>query len=151
MNINSEPTVHQSGTICGDRAVNAAIGSEQVAAMTHDVRRSLKVVRDRRSGRIDVLPASDTCTSEAELIGVEPPLYPEWLGDQTFLDTHGLRFPYVAGAMARGIATTQMVISVAQAGMLGFLGSAGLPVAKGPEAIDSIQAGCAAVNLGVSI
>ena len=34
-----------------------------------------------------------------------PPLYPEWLGGRSFTEAHGLRFPYVAGAMANGIAT----------------------------------------------
>src|SRR4051812_22239227 len=32
-----------------------------------------------------------------------PALYPEWLGDRTFLHVHQVRFPYVGGEMARGI------------------------------------------------
>ncbi len=69
-----------------------------------------------------------------------PPIYPEWLGDRAFTAAHAIRFPYVVGEMARGIATPQMVIAAAQAGCLGFYGSAGLPrddIRKGVETIMS--------------
>lgn len=69
-----------------------------------------------------------------------PALYPEWLGDRGFLDAHGLRFPYVVGEMARGIATSDMTIAAGRAGMLGFFGSAGLPPADVERAIDRISA-----------
>ncbi len=69
-----------------------------------------------------------------------PALFPEWLGDRSFLEVHGVRFPYVAGAMANGIATTQMVIAMARAGMLGFFGSAGLPIERVEKALDEIEA-----------
>ncbi|MEZ5954510.1 MAG: PfaD family polyunsaturated fatty acid/polyketide biosynthesis protein [Hyphomonas sp.] len=56
-----------------------------------------------------------------------PPIYPEWLGDRAFAATHGARFNYVVGEMARGIATPQMVVAAVRAGCVGFYGSAGLP------------------------
>ncbi|MEM6948159.1 MAG: 2-nitropropane dioxygenase, partial [Pseudomonadota bacterium] len=55
-----------------------------------------------------------------------PALYPEWLGDRTFSETHGSRFNYVVGEMARGIATPAMVVAAVNAGCVGFYGSAGL-------------------------
>lgn len=61
-----------------------------------------------------------------------PSVYPEWLGDQSFSDTHGSRFNYVVGEMARGIATPEMVVAAVNAGCVGFYGSAGLP----PEQIE---------------
>ncbi|WP_245871062.1 PfaD family polyunsaturated fatty acid/polyketide biosynthesis protein [Asanoa hainanensis] len=61
-----------------------------------------------------------------ELLGTLPPLYPEWLGDRSFNRTHGVRFPYVAGEMANGIATVDSVVAMAEARMLGFFGAAGL-------------------------
>ncbi len=66
----------------------------------------------------------------ARVLGVLPPLYPEWLGDRSFGATHGVRFPYIAGEMATGIATTELVTAMARAGMLGFFGSGGLPAAR---------------------
>ncbi|MEM9696388.1 MAG: 2-nitropropane dioxygenase, partial [Myxococcota bacterium] len=70
--------------------------------------------------------------------GVLPPLYPEWLGCRSFLDVHRTRFAYVAGAMANGIATVELVVAMAEAGMLGFFGSAGLSLARVEAAIDQL-------------
>lgn len=75
------------------------------------------------------------------LVGVLPPLYPEWLGDRTFLTAHGCRFPYVVGEMARGIASAEMVVEAARGGLMAFFGSAGLSIDEVDEAITSIQAG----------
>jgi PfaD family protein len=69
-----------------------------------------------------------------------PPLYPEWLGCRSFGEVHGVRFPYVSGAMANGIATTRIVIAMAQAGFLGFFGAAGLPRHRVEAAVDELQA-----------
>ncbi len=60
------------------------------------------------------------------VVGVLPPLYPEWLGDRRFTARHGVRFPYVVGAMANGITTTRMVRAAHAAGVLSFFGAAGL-------------------------
>jgi trans-AT polyketide synthase/acyltransferase/oxidoreductase domain-containing protein len=72
------------------------------------------------------------------LIGMLPALYPEWLGDRAFAEVHGCRFPYVVGEMARGIATAEMVIAAAQAGLMTFFGSAGLRVQTIAENVDRI-------------
>ncbi|WP_405163035.1 PfaD family polyunsaturated fatty acid/polyketide biosynthesis protein [Nocardia sp. NBC_01499] len=69
------------------------------------------------------------------VLGLLPPLYPEQLGDSTFGATHGVRFPYVSGEMANGIATTAMVIAMARADMLGFFGAAGLAPATVAAAV----------------
>ncbi len=79
-------------------------------------------------------------TGALKLLGVLPPLYPEWLGDRSFTETHGVRFPYVVGEMANGIATAEMVIAAAHHGCLGFFGAAGLPPARIEQAIDTIEA-----------
>jgi trans-AT polyketide synthase/acyltransferase/oxidoreductase domain-containing protein len=55
-----------------------------------------------------------------------PPVYPEWLGASEFLETHGVRFPYVSGAMAHGIASPRLVLAMARAELLAFYGSAGV-------------------------
>ncbi len=69
-----------------------------------------------------------------------PAVFPEWLGDRGFCETHQLRFPYVAGEMANGIATTKLVIAMARAGMLGFFGAAGLSVPRVVQAVDELEA-----------
>ena len=71
---------------------------------------------------------------------VVPPVHPAHLGDDTFLRDHGLTLPYVAGAMANGIASCEMVEAMGQAGMLGFFGAAGLMPEVVEDAIDRISA-----------
>ena len=75
-----------------------------------------------------------------------PPVYPEWLGDRGFLIAHNTRFPYVVGEMARGIATPDMVIAAARAGLLGFYGSAGLPLQEVRAGIEKIEAALVSEN-----
>ena len=70
----------------------------------------------------------------------ESAIYPEWLGDHTFTRTHGSRFAYVVGEMARGIATPRMVIAAAAAGLVGFYGSAGLKPETIAAGLDEIEA-----------
>lgn len=75
-----------------------------------------------------------------EWLGTLPALYPEWLGDRSFQEAHGTRYAYIAGAMANGIASTDIVIAIAKAGGIGFFGAAGLPESRVSAAIDTIQA-----------
>ncbi|HKT04996.1 MAG TPA: PfaD family polyunsaturated fatty acid/polyketide biosynthesis protein [Rugosimonospora sp.] len=77
---------------------------------------------------------------DGRVLGLLPPLYPEWLGDRGFGEVHGVRFPYVAGEMANGIATTRMVVALARAQLLGFFGAAGLGVAQVERAVDELAA-----------
>jgi len=72
------------------------------------------------------------------VLGSLPPLYPEWLGDPSFSTAHGVRFSYIAGEMANGIATTRMVIAMAEARMLGFFGAGGLGLPETERALDEL-------------
>lgn len=69
-----------------------------------------------------------------------PPLDPSQLGDLAFQDAHGLRYSYMAGAMAGGIASEDLVIALGRAGLLASFGAAGLVPARVEEAINRIQA-----------
>lgn len=55
-----------------------------------------------------------------------PGLYPEQLGSNLFRRVHGLRFAYVGGSMARGIASPELVMALSRIGAMGFYGSAGV-------------------------
>ena len=74
------------------------------------------------------------------LVGMLPQHFPEWLGDRSFGETHGTRYAYVTGEMAHGIASPAMVIAAGRAGMLGFLGTAGLSPARIESAIAETSA-----------
>jgi PfaD family protein len=86
-------------------------------------------------------------------VGVLPAIYPEWLGNPEFLAAHGARFPYIVGEMARGIATPEMVIAAAQAGLVAFFGSAGLSLNEVEEALRTIASrlGPARANWGANL
>ncbi|MEX1299598.1 MAG: PfaD family polyunsaturated fatty acid/polyketide biosynthesis protein [Desulfotignum sp.] len=57
------------------------------------------------------------------------------LGDRTFTARHHLKYPYVAGAMANGISSTQMVQTMAENGMIGFFGAGGLSLPEIEHAV----------------
>jgi trans-AT polyketide synthase, acyltransferase and oxidoreductase domains len=63
----------------------------------------------------------------------------ENLGDPTFRRDHRLRYACVAGAMANGIASVELVEAMGRAGMLGIFGAAGLPLPRVEAAVDRLQ------------
>jgi len=63
----------------------------------------------------------------------------ENLGDPTFCADHGLRYACVAGAMANGIGSVEVVEAMGRGGMLGFFGAAGLSLPAVTTAIDRLQ------------
>jgi trans-AT polyketide synthase, acyltransferase and oxidoreductase domains len=73
------------------------------------------------------------------LYAYAPPLHPENLGDPQFKKTYNLRFAYIAGAMANGITSVEMVEKAGQAGMVGFFGAAGLSLDQIEAAINRLQ------------
>jgi trans-AT polyketide synthase, acyltransferase and oxidoreductase domains len=64
----------------------------------HRVRETVSVVRLADGG----MSAAVGNPQSLPVVGVLPPLYPEWLGDRSFPEAHGLRFPYASGEMANG-------------------------------------------------
>ena len=73
------------------------------------------------------------------IVGYSPATPPEHLGDSGFLADHGLRYPYIAGAMANGIGSAEIVEAMGLAGMIGFFGAAGLPLEAVEAAIDRLS------------
>jgi trans-AT polyketide synthase, acyltransferase and oxidoreductase domains len=63
----------------------------------------------------------------------------EDLGDASFRADHCLRYAYVAGAMANGIGSVEVVEAMSRAGMVGFFGAAGLPLARVEAAIERLS------------
>jgi PfaD family protein len=68
-----------------------------------------------------------------------PPCRPEDLGDRSFCRDHRLRYPYLAGAMANGIGSADVVEALGRAGMLASFGAAGLAPAVVEAAIIRIS------------
>ncbi len=117
---------------------------EAIAEAVHQVRDTAVIVADPATGVFGLASGGALVAAGSvdswPVVAVLPPLYPEWLGDRSFNEAHGTRFPYVTGAMANGIATTTIVIEMALAGCLGFFGAAGLQIDKVSAAIDELSA-----------
>jgi trans-AT polyketide synthase, acyltransferase and oxidoreductase domains len=73
-----------------------------------------------------VLGASSPAPDAWPLIAFAPAVRLRHLGDPEFCADYHLRYPYIAGAMANGIASAAMVEAMGQHGMVGFFGAAGL-------------------------
>jgi trans-AT polyketide synthase, acyltransferase and oxidoreductase domains len=74
----------------------------------------------------DGVAATNTRPSGAQVLAAVPPMPPERLGSPAFQRHHGVRYAYMAGSMANGIASEEHVIALAKAGYLGSFGAAGL-------------------------
>lgn len=87
-----------------------------------------------------ILGATDAPAGAVPLRAWVPAVTPERLGDPSFLAAYGVRYAYVGGEMANGIASVEMVTALARAGMIGFFGAGGLSLERITEAVDRIQA-----------
>jgi len=98
------------------------------------------VVKDL-SGRIGI---TNTGTIQSEgkglfLKAIVPAFTAEDLGDSSFKEDYKLKYAYKAGAMANGIASTDLVIALGKNQMMGSFGAAGMIPSRVKEAIATIQ------------
>ncbi|MBH1933291.1 PfaD family polyunsaturated fatty acid/polyketide biosynthesis protein [Streptomyces sp. AV19] len=75
----------------------------------------------------------------AALLAAAGPLPPERLGAPGFPRAHGVRRPYMAGAMAGGIAGPRLVAALSRAGYLAAFGAAGLPGDRIDDALAALR------------
>ena len=131
-------------------------GTEALPAALLDVARPFAVAVDQgrpvvlQGGRLawSTRPPSADSRSVAAFV---PALLPEALGDPTFLHDHGVRYAYTAGAMANGICSVELVEAAAREHMLGFFGSAGLPVDLVERSILRLQASLGDLPFGSNL
>lgn len=129
-------------TLTRTTARQAAFDGGSIAACLRRVRDPLHLVTGAPGSGIGVAledPGGLSGQDGLHLVGLLPPLYPEWLGDRAFCEAHGVRFPYVGGEMAGGISTTTMVIALARSELLGFFGAAGLAPSRVEEAAHELR------------
>jgi trans-AT polyketide synthase/acyltransferase/oxidoreductase domain-containing protein len=107
---------------------------------------------------VDLIPGRHPSSAEVTSTGenpartaILPGFTPAALGDPSFLATHNVRFPYICGEMANGIASVPMVIAMAKVGMLGFFGAAGLPLTEIERAIAALKQGCGSASWGSNL
>ena len=141
------PTVNDSGAIGAYYGPDGGFGTDvdcspgALVQASLRCRESVQVLRDHSTGRLAVAFGERIDGLEATYspVATLPPVYPEWLGSAEFLETHGVRFPYVSGAMAHGIASPRLVLAMARAELLSFYGSAGVPLEEVEANVLGIQ------------
>ncbi|GIJ29512.1 polyketide biosynthesis protein PksE [Micromonospora qiuiae] len=111
-------------------------------------------------GRVGRAPELSTATGGGQPVaagGSLPDLTPAELtpgrlGDPGFRADHGVRWAYVVGGLAPGVTSPRLVIRLAGAGLLGYLGVDGLDPAQIKAAVGEVRAGVpAGAPWGVSV
>ncbi|MGB6296372.1 MAG: PfaD family polyunsaturated fatty acid/polyketide biosynthesis protein [Rivularia sp. (in: cyanobacteria)] len=74
-----------------------------------------------------------------EILTAIPPLIPQQLGDSSFLEFHNVKYAYMTGAMANGIASEELVIALGKENILSSFGAAGLVPDRIEKGINTIQ------------
>ena len=72
-------------------------------------------------------------------------------GDVGFVRAHGSRYAYMAGAMANGIASVELVAALGKAGLIGIYGAAGQAPDTVSRAIDALRAQLGDATFGVNL
>ncbi len=110
----------------------------------HDVGKPLFIVDlDGKPGVCSGSP-SDIKAASAEkggfpILGYAPPLYPNALGSSLFKKRHHLGYACLAGAMACGISSVELVKAAGKSKMMGFFGSAGLSLSEVETAVHRLK------------
>jgi len=130
------------------QAALAALG-RPVVAVLHEGRAAV-VPAHAGEARLGVTAHGDALP----LLGYVPALLPGDLGDPAFREAYGVDAAYVAGEMANGIASEELVLAAARAGYLGIFGAAGLTVDRVRDAMTRLStelAGLSGVRWGVNL
>jgi PfaD family protein len=100
--------------------------SDGIYSALSDLERPCYLVRTERGvGATTVVP-DHWANQQGTVVAALGPLAPQRLGSSQFTAQHRIGYAYVVGAMAGGIASEDLVIALARAGMLGSFGAAGL-------------------------
>jgi len=132
----------------GDHAVRSAIlrMTQQVNLLNLDGQLAIG-----RGGAVTIGKKIPPQPEVFPLYAYVPPLPPENLGDPRFKKTYHLRYAYIAGAMANGITSAEMVENAGRAGMVGFFGAAGLSLNEIEAAIDRLQKTLKGIPFGFNL
>ncbi|MEH2022992.1 PfaD family polyunsaturated fatty acid/polyketide biosynthesis protein [Nostoc sp.] len=84
-------------------------------------------------------PGDNGTTAQVELLTFAAPIRIQQFGDANFLSSHGVKYAYVTGAMAGGIASEEMVIALGKEQILSSFGAGGLTPERLEAAINRIQ------------
>jgi len=132
-------TLTHAGTKGWWQAGDQGTESDDLQQALLQVNEPVFLLSDLKVGRGGSVTIGSSSPAGKPLLAYAPALHPSQLGDGEFCRVHGLRYAYVQGAMANGIASEELVEATCRAGGLGFFGAAGLSPARVAKAIDRLQ------------
>jgi PfaD family protein len=130
--------------------------SELIREAVHDTGRPLLFVQTAdgptlADGGAATLGPDSPSDDALPITAMLPAVQPNQLGDPTFRADHRLRLAYLAGAMANGIGSVEIVSAMSRAGMLGFFGAAGLSIQRIENSIDRLQRELGNAPFGINL
>jgi len=141
-----QPAEHQPAI--GEQAILDAIN--RVARPLFLINQSGKMAVSQE-GTLTIGAKKPSGSDVLPLIGYAPAMHPKDLGDPQFKKTHNLSYAYVAGAMANGITSVEMVEEAGRSGMIGFFGAAGLLPNEIEAAVELLQQRMGSRSFGINL
>lgn len=121
-----------------------AFNLQDLRASLGDLNRPLWIVQCNDkvglAGDGAIVPTHSNSGEQFPIIGMVPAVVPDHLGDAAFRSTYHVRAAYYAGAMAGGVSSEDLVITLGKDGLLGSFGAGGCPPARVESAVQKIQA-----------
>lgn len=125
------------------RPDSVAMEFDEIKARLENLGSRCFVVRDSQGNigvATQILAEMNAKPARYDLLATLPTISEVNLGSSAFQKSYGVKYSYMAGAMAKGISSTDLVIALGSAGMLSSFGAGGLSMAEIEKAIDIIQA-----------
>ncbi len=123
-----------------DNQASGLLPAEELEDILKDIGTNLYIVA--RNDKVflakhgNVSQRKDSSKEQFPVVAVLNGVTPDKLGDSSFCRDYNLQFPYIAGSMAHGINSKEIVKEFAINGMLAFFGTAGMPCSKIADIID---------------
>lgn len=137
----SKNTAASSWGSVAPEAVGPVLTAPAFQTLLHDTARPFVLYRDIDGEIRATSQFPDGSASEGNpVLALGLSCLASQLGDGSFRRDHRVKYSFYAGAMANGIASEALVETLAQEGLLGIFGAAGLSVARVTQAIERLQA-----------
>lgn len=114
-----------------------------VSSELHELDKTLLVVEDETTslasgGKLNL--AREYSETEVPVRAILPSLTIQELGDSRFCEDYAVKYPYMSGAMANGIASVELVEALAKQNILAAYGAAGLQINEIDQSIQRLKA-----------
>lgn len=153
--VSVSPDLSSQTRLWSSRGLITPTDQAALQAALADLRQPLLILREASSAGwgngSSLLSGLGPVPTGFECVGMVPALSPDRLGDPAFLADHGLRYPYVSGAMAHGIGSEEIAEQMASIGCLGIFGAAGLSINRVEQAIDRLQRSLGHQPFGINL